>query len=151
MKNYNKQIQITVELDFIAQSLHSVMNHEFKHCDIVVEAIIGRLDANNDTVGMTALYNALNGFTNDVNFTVGDIVNCSKKEWAYWTQESIENDNTVQREIGQCEVIEVNPYSDKKIKIRFSRPGKSVTSDSEMWVEHSTCKRISVESPELMA
>lgn len=146
MKNFNKQIQITVELDAIANALLETINPEFKHAENVVEAIIGRLDASNDQVGMTALYNALNGYDNTINFKPGDTVICSKSAYAYWTQESIVENNTVMRAIGECEVIEVNPYANDKLRIRYAKPQKNgLFSDEDLWVNHSTCKLISVE------
>lgn len=141
MKKFNKQIKVTVELDAIAHMLHSVMNHEFTHVDSVVEAIIGRLDANNDETGMTLLYNSLHGHVNDVDFCVHNVVICTEKVYAFWTEESKKDRNTVQREIGEARIIGINPFADKKLTIEYNKPNYDGTSTlTRIAVHHNTCR-----------
>jgi hypothetical protein len=142
MKSFNKQIQITVELDTIANALLSTLNPDEKHRDIIVEAIIGRLDAKNDTQGMTALYNSLNGFSNNINFEKGNKVICTKRVNAYWTEESIRDNSPVYLEIGEVTVIDINEYADEKLLIEYNYPLKSgETEKRQVWVDHSTCSK----------
>lgn len=141
MKKFNKEIKVAIELDFIAESLHSVMNPEFQHIDNVVEAIIGRLDANNDERGMGMLFNALTGFKNDIDFKPGDDVMCSDRVHAYWTEESRKKEVTVLREIGMAKVVSVNPYADDKLTIIYNRPtSDGKYTDTTRSVSHHTCK-----------
>lgn len=143
MKTYNKQIQITVELDSIAQSLHSVMNHEFKHVDSVVEAIIGRLDSTNDQLGMTVLYNALNGYNNEINFEVDDIIICSDKVYAYWSPESIINKRSEYKAIGEARVVGVDIYANDKLTIEYKEPLEDGTLKTKtIKVKHTSCSKM---------
>ena len=74
MKKFNQVITIEVGIDSIAQQLLSQINPEFKHREILAEAIIGVHVENYDAQKLTYLYNSLNGFTSDINFKVGDFV-----------------------------------------------------------------------------
>jgi hypothetical protein len=143
MKSFNKQIKITVELDTIANALLSTLNPDAKHKDIIVEAIIGRLDAKNDTQGMTVLYNSLNGFSNNINFEKGNEVICTKRVNAYWTEESIRDNSSVYLEIGEVTVVDINEYADEKLLVEYNYPLKSgETEKRQVWVDHSTCSKV---------
>jgi len=142
MKNFNKQIQITVELDTIAQNLLSTMKEDEKYRVLIVEAIIGKMESTNDTTAMTLLYNALNGFTNSVNFKEGDKVICSNEVYAHWEEEQ----RASMRAIGEAKVIEINEYAKNKVKIEYYLPqsdGSSTKSSS--WVSHTQCSKVPVE------
>ena len=76
MKRFNKTITVEIQVDSIAQQLLSTINPEFKHREELVESIIGTALNSNS---MLYIYNSLNGFTNDINFAVGDTVFCEKK------------------------------------------------------------------------
>ena len=141
MKTFNKQIKVTVELDTIANQLLNTISPENKHRDNIVEAIIGRMDANNDSAGMTLLYNALCGFSNDVNFEVGDIVSCTESCYGYW-----DGKNESYREIAECKVININIYSKDKLHVEYNIPNKNGNIQTKkMWVSHLNCSKIAVD------
>ena len=72
MKEFNKTLNIEIEVDAIAQQLLQVVPEDFKHREILVEAIIGHTHENPYKLG--SIYQALNGFVKKINFEVGDIV-----------------------------------------------------------------------------
>jgi len=144
MKNFNKQIKITVELDTIAQNLLSTMREDEKHRELIVEAIIGKMESTNDTLGMTLLYNALNGFTNTVNFKEGEKVICTSEVYGHWEEEQ----KPTYRAIGEAKVIEVNEYANNKVKVEYYIPqGDGSLTKSSSWVSHTQCSKVPVETP----
>jgi len=147
MKTFNKQIKITVELDTIANQLLNTISPENKHKEAIVEAIIGRMDANNDNAGMTLLYNALSGFSNDVNFEVGDVVSCSESCYGYW-----DGKNESYREIAECKVIDINIYSKDKLHIEYNVPNKDGNIQTKkMWVSHLNCSKLHIRDTKAMS
>jgi hypothetical protein len=78
MKKFNKVIQVEVSVDTIAEKLLETMAPDFKHREQVVEAIIGAMVEHEELHKIAPLYNALNGFSNDINFKAGDKVKLNK-------------------------------------------------------------------------
>ena len=137
MKKFNQVISIEVPVDSIAQLLLDNLNPEFKHRELVAEAIVGRMM--NDK-SLTFLYNSLNGYTCDIDFCVGDVV-CTTpgnlRVYGYFTPESIEKNDTIYGDILEGVVIEINPYANEKIKIEYKVPNKKGEFDTKtQWVNH---------------
>jgi hypothetical protein len=137
MKQFNKTISIEVSVDSIANMLLSNMKEDFKHKDIVVEAIIG---AGVEKGGLSYVYNALAGFSNAINFAVGEMVVC--KETAYVYQHNQEKIQRSPRVIGDAKVIEINEFADRKVRVEFigiNSNGEPTT--YEEWVSHTSCDK----------
>ena len=141
MKNFNKEIKITITANEIATKLLGEMNPEFKHREMVVEAIIGSA---NERI-LSNIYNTLNGFTLDINFKVGDKL--VQNEKGSLTARMYKKDETgaivlinPEKEyikITNAEVIEIDEYADKKINIRFSYMlSNGNETVKEEWVNH---------------
>lgn len=149
MKSFNKIITVQVSVDSIAQQLLGAMSPDFKHSEMVTEAIVGTL-LDRDRLGV--LYNTLNGFSVKINFELGDEIIPSPekspfKVYAYWTPESIQAESTVLGEVKLAKVIEINEYADKKLRIEFDAPQKDGTiAKEERWVNHLDWDRIPVPS-----
>lgn len=141
MKNFNKEIQITVTANEIAAKLLNEMNPEFKHKEMVVEAIIGSAN----TRILTNIYNTLNGFTLDINFKVGDkLVQNSKGSLTarmYKKDETgaivpINPENEWVR-VTNAEVVAIDEYADKKINVSFTYMMSNGSENTkEEWVNH---------------
>lgn len=154
MKQFNKDIEIVISVDSIANNLLNTFPEDYKHRELLTEAIIGSSLA---TGKLSYIYNALAGYTNDINFEVGDKVICTSEdrrevEWQR-NEEGSEKTKRNSRNvaIGECEVLEINEYEKYKLKVKFEQDsyyteGKKET--SEVWVDHRTCTKISVESKE---
>jgi len=127
MKKYNQVIKVEVSVDQIADKLAELINPEFKHKDNVVDSIIGPLLEQGN---INYLYNALNGYTNDLDFQVGDNVHCTAEVFH----------NKMYQAIGEAVVVEVNPYKPAKIRIKHTKTG---TVDYD-WVDHTKCSKISL-------
>lgn len=141
MKNFNKEIKITITANEIATKLLGEMNPEFKHKEMVVEAIIGSA---NERI-LTNIYNTLNGFTLDINFKAGDkLVQNAKgsltarqyKKDETGTVVPIDPNNDWTR-VTNAEVVEVDEYAEKKINIRYTYMLSTGNENTkEEWVNH---------------
>ena len=103
LKKFNTVIKVEVSVDSIAEQLLSFMKPEEKHKELVTETIIGTL-LHENRVGI--LYNALNGYTNEINFKEGDKIICTEIVNDYL----IDNTTKTYRKIGPCTVKEKNLY-----------------------------------------
>jgi hypothetical protein len=137
MKSFNKVIQVEVSVDTIANNLLNTMNDSFPHAEMVVEAIIG--SSSNHQLGL--LYNSLNGYTNDINFSVGDmIVPKDFKAYGHW--EGIDQPESY-RLVQEAKIIEINIYAQDKVKIQYFTPNsKGTDTTNTKWISHIGCELI---------
>lgn len=137
MKRFNKVITIEVSVDSIAEQLLDTISPEFKHREILAEAIIGRMERDNS---LSYLYNSLNGYPCDIDFKIGDEVRTENpmRIYGYWTLESIEKNDSIYNDVYTAKVVEINPYADEKLKIQFDVPGKTgQLTPQTKWVRHT--------------
>ena len=141
MKKFNQVITVEVSVDNIAQQLLKTINPEFQHAEMLAETIIGT-SLDKGTIGF--LYNSLNGYTNDIDFQIGQEVTCTEQNYGYVPDSE---DNTTYTEkrmsIGECKVIEINVYGQRKLHVEFSvlnSKGEPIT--KKVWVDHKTCSGI---------
>lgn len=141
MKKFTETISIEVPVQSIADLLLSNMHPDFAHKENVAEAIVGRMMNDNS---LTYLYNALNGYPCSVDFQIGDVITSEKGvyTWGYWTDESIEANDTVQGKVTIGKIVEINPYKNAKLKIEFNVPNKKGGHDVRYeWVKHTDWNR----------
>jgi hypothetical protein len=141
MKKYDQVISIEIEVNAIAQMLFNSLNPEFKHKDNVVDAIISPALANG-SIGF--IYNALSGFTPEIDFKVDDLVVCTDEVYYTAAGEASRKDHP----IGNCKVIEIDLYSKEKLKVEYQynidKNDKVETVTNTKWVNHKTCSKIQV-------
>jgi hypothetical protein len=170
LPEFNEVIKIEVEVDAIYHKLMSEFPEDYKHKEIVAHAIIGSA---NDRGGLGFIYNALNGYSNDIDFQEGDIVICTEDDRierydANKEDEngepikvvSVEEDNNEPRwkyrsvPIGLCRVNKVNMYGVKKLTVEAM--GYSAKYDAShnkyalqhYLVDHKTCTKTGSLEPE---
>lgn len=138
MKQFNQNIQVQVSVDSIANKLLSTMKEEFEHRDMLVEAIIGSA-LNSGT--LLYIYNALNGFGNEINFQVGQIVECTKNIYRNAPVPGVDNPWKSQYvPIGTCEIVEIDLYRSDKLRVHYCYELENGnTKEDSMWVEQTTC------------
>jgi hypothetical protein len=145
MKKFNQVITIEVSVDDIASKLLSCMSDTSKHNENIVESIIGGAVANSLTPLITNLYNSLNGYTNDIDFAVGQVVVCSDKVTKY-IKNGIEE--AFEREyisIGECEVVEIDIHRTNKVKVAYTvLDRKGNIKNETTWSRHTSCSHIPV-------
>lgn len=113
-----------------------------KHSDMVTETIIECM-MNSDKI--TYLYNSLNGFSNEVNFKVGELIN--SKDTTRFRKEGQES--AEYQEIGDCEIIEIDQYRREKLSVKFDTyDSDGKLSSRTTWVDHIKCDKLS--SKEIM-
>lgn len=156
---FTEVIKIEVEVNAIFEKLLSQFPEDYKHRENVAHAIVGSA-VTNGSIGY--IYNALNGYTNDIDFKIGDHVYCTAKERYERYDANLENErgessilqsevnttalgykpNWKRRsvEIQRCEVVDINLYADKKLKVRFTTAGYSGDDQQTIeWVNHKDC------------
>jgi len=132
---FNETIQVELDLNQVTDMLVQVFDPAFKHIPLVANAIMGNLSKNPRTVG--DLYHALLGFSNEIDFVVGDIVECN--ETYYYEGDYVP--------YGRCKVIDIDLYSDHKLRVEYERKRKDKeegikVENSTSWVRHTTCNRL---------
>jgi hypothetical protein len=142
MKKFNQVITVEVSVDSVAQHLLSTISDSFPHGEQVVETIIGAM-LNDNKLGF--LYNSLNGYSNDINFVVGQSFYCSTKKYMYKSEESREKNDTQMSEIGQVLIKDINIYDKDKVLVSYDFYNKDGSiSTKEDWVNHLTLSVIAV-------
>jgi hypothetical protein len=145
MNKFNKVIKIEVSVDDIANQLLAQISPDFKHRELLTEAIIGSsLEKNN----LSYVYGALSGFTGDVDFQVGDSVVCKSQVYNYIQRPQTEPPTEVKYDqqyvqIGDCKVVEINKWSENKLMVEYTetlRDGKQRT--DQKWVDHKECNKV---------
>jgi hypothetical protein len=146
MKNFNKVITVEVSVDSIANMLLDSMSADFKHKELVAEAIVGRM-MNDNSLGY--LYNSLNGYPTTIDFQIGDEVssNSGFRSYGYWTPESIEKNDSCYGYVKSGKIVEINEYGDQKLRIEYQFPNKKGEMDTNtQWVKHTDWNRVVVEA-----
>lgn len=139
MKKFNQVITVEVSVDSIANLLLQSFAADFKHADIVAEAVIATA-MEKDTLGY--IYNALNGYPAIIDFKVNEDIVCEAYKYSYVLDQ---NDQREQKrvKIGAARVLEINEYSHAKLKVEYettTKDGKGKTETS--WVSHKECSKI---------
>ena len=143
MQKFNKSIEISIPIDAIANQLLEQFNPEFKHRELVVETIVGRM-LTTDERGISKVFNSLNGYTGDINFAIGDIVVPKKlRVYGYWTQKSIDESNSVYGDIESATVVSIDKFADESLEISFDVPKKDGTMETKTQrISHFECDLI---------
>lgn len=153
MKRFNQEINISISVDSIAQKMLENMDQSFKHKENVVEAVIGSmLDSGN----IHYVFNALNGYTNDIDFKVGDYVYCQPDAPTHrvkcYFDTYIINDAVHDKPVFDmylpAKVLEVNPYRREKIRLEIRTvvklsTGKYKINVEDYWFDHKDMNKIS--------
>lgn len=137
MQKFKETIQIEISVNSIANTLLANMSPEFPHAELVVETIIARALAS-DKASLSMLYNSLNGFTQEVDFNIGDvIVPSSLYAYGYWNGAKDQK----REKILQAEVMDIDIYRDNKLKVSYLVPQSDGTNKvSTDWISHIDCK-----------
>jgi hypothetical protein len=156
---FNKTISIEVDVDDIHKKLMETFPEDYKHKEILSHAIVGSAMEHG---GIGFIYNALNGYTNDVDFAIGEVVDCTStkrincreigvdRRWnfnigGFWTfPEPATKARRDMKEIGACEIVAINLYSRNKILVKYQQDAAFPFGGAEevtAWVDHKTCTK----------
>lgn len=144
MKQFNEIISVQVSVDMIAHQLREVIDKDFKHRDLLTEAIIATTK-NDNTLGN--IMGALAGYRLNLNFAVGDTVICSIPSRVVATQRNLQGriEDSTKEKIGQCVVTDIDEFRSKeKVRVKFKQDSwyHDKTEEVEIWVDHTACDRI---------
>ena len=141
---FNKTISIEVDVDDIHKKLMETFPEDYKHKEILSHAIVGSAMEHG---GIGFIYNALNGYTNDVDFAIGEVVDCTSKhrrEYVPSIDEPATKARRDMKEIGACEIVAINLYSRNKILVKYQQDAAFPFGGAEevtAWVDHKTCTK----------
>jgi hypothetical protein len=143
MNKFNATISVIVSVDSIANNLLDQMNPAFKHRELVVETLIGRM-LSQDKSALSRLYNALNGYLDDINFQVGDVVVTEDvTAYGYWEEPVPGTRQQSRKKVAHATVVEINKHADHTLKVSFEVPKKDGTMELEtQWTRHTECKML---------
>lgn len=145
MKLFNQEITVTVSVDTIAQNLLSKIGADEKHAELLTETIVGNLL--NSKIGITQLYNALNGYTNEINFKVGEKVVSKERVSTYVSKEGALNHDYV--DMGECVIEEIDTYKQENLQVKYnSTNNKGEIVSKTMWIRHTNCSKIAMVTEE---
>jgi hypothetical protein len=169
LPKFDQVIKIEIEVQSIHEKLLNELPEDYKHRAILAHAVIGSAAQNG---GLNYIYNALCGFTNDVDFKVGDNVICTEidKYERYDANIEAEDGSSLIHDInvhaqdykpkwkartvkiGECSVKSINLYASNKLEVEYK--GWSRTYDVERGqdaeivttsVNHKNCTKVPVE------
>lgn len=141
---FNKTISIEVDVDDIHKKLMGTFPEDYKHKEMLSHAIVGSAMEHG---GIGFIYNALNGYTNDVDFGIGEVINCTSKDRREYTpsvEEPLAKARRDMKEIGACEIVAINLYSRNKILVKYQQDAAFPFGGAEevtAWVDHKTCTK----------
>jgi hypothetical protein len=157
MKKFAEVIKIEVAVQDIANKLLGTFPEDYKHREMLTETIIGTALAGKN---ISYIYNALNGYSAEIDFKVGDRVICTEgqRRVVKWEVLDVEENTGTSikpvkkgydyTEIGECEIIEIDLYRDSKLKVKFLQDDSYKYNEQEettSWVNHRNCTLIPME------
>lgn len=101
------------------------------------------------------IYNALHGFNNDIEFEIGDIIECSQEEaYEWYNKNEGKSDGEIvypvemksrQVKIGRCKVVGINIYAQSKLTVEWDGPTYyyETVKTQQCEVDHTKCKLLS--------
>lgn len=137
---FNRTISIEVDVDDIHKKLMGTFPEDYKHKEILSHAIVGSAM---EYGGIGFIYNALNGYTNDVDFGIGEVVNCTSKDKREYIPSTPETKaNRIMKEVGNCEIVDINLYKTNKLCVKFMQDDyEGQPEEVTRWVDHKTCTK----------
>lgn len=155
MPRLNKDFTIIIDGDVIMKKMLDLLPEDFKHREVLAHAIVGSgIEAGN----ISYIYNALSGFTNDIDFKEGDDVICTESgRYEEYDANEYHEDGSLKEaiqlegykpnlkyrnvEISNCRVISVNLYTTNKLLVEFDTVDKysGKKRRESKWVDHKKC------------
>jgi hypothetical protein len=167
MPAFNKTIQIELDVDTINERVLDLLPEDYKHREVLSHAIVGAAMAAGN---LTYLCKALHGYTNEIDFKVGDEVICTEKDRPDYYDAHQQNEDGSLRvpaldptdeeyepnwkrrmvAIGKCRIIDIELYKDNKLQVEYEwqsrqHGGTFKTERSTEWVSHKNCTRVPLE------
>jgi hypothetical protein len=132
LKKYEEEINILVPVDSIAQKLLSTFKEDEPHAVLLVQTII---ETSMMSGNISHVYNALNGFSPDVDFKVGEVL----------YSESTYYDGDKNLPIGVCTIKDIKVYSGEKLYVSYTKNYRGSIKEDTAWVNH---RKVKLATPE---
>ena len=108
LPKFDQVITIEVSVASIYDKLVSTFPEDYKHKEALAHAIIG---TTKDNGSIAHIYNALNGYTNAIDFQIGDEIDCGVKSRRVVTSTPGETAPNISRKvesIGFCKIVDID-------------------------------------------
>lgn len=137
MQKFNVFISVEVSVDKIAQKLLGTFPEGYQHAELLTETIIGTA-LDKGTIGY--IHNALNGYNNDIDFKVGDVIECTKEVAQFLIEDGSDDRKRKWVKMGTAKVVDINLYTTDKLEVEYAYIAQNgEQSQEKVWVNHKTC------------
>lgn len=162
-QEFNEVITIEVPVQEIYKQMVSTFPEDYKHKELVAHAIVGSALRHG---GLSYVYNALNGYSPDINFQVGDMVVCTSEDRHVWydSNQMDSKGNPLDQEassvaakpnwkrrcvqVGNAKVVGIDLYSPNKLVLEFETANhydENKYKFTQERVDHRTCTKVVLE------
>jgi hypothetical protein len=116
LKKFNKEIQIIIEVDQIAEMLLAKMDSNATHKELIVETIISSMM--HSPKNLTPLYNSLNGWENELEWKVKDEVMVKFEDLhVSWGHKNYAGKFDM---LIKCQIVSIDIYKSQEIEVQFT-------------------------------
>lgn len=137
MRKFEQSINVTIDIDTIAEMFLQAMDKDFKHREIFVENLVGRCLLN-DHAMLGQLVGACLGVKRELNHKIGDTLFVENISYDY-----IPEKGSHSRVSKTCKIVKIEPYADSPILVEYmqvEKDGKEKPSRS--WIDLSMAKKV---------
>lgn len=140
MKKFQKTVNIRMSVDVIAETLLEKIDTKFENREKIVECVITTLLQEEDA--LSYLYNTLTNNMTFSNSQIGDKMFCHHEVWMHKTEESKTTGKATKSIIGECIVIDENPYQEANLLVSYDYYTHSGNIREEtQWVSSEMCSK----------
>jgi hypothetical protein len=117
MKKFNQNVSVEISADKIAKDLLDKITPSYEGREALVEAIMGI--AIEDNKYISHIYDVLHGKVKRSQFEKGNKLYCDYEIWMYKSEESRIKNDSEKVAIGECIVIDTNPYGYNDLLVSY--------------------------------
>ena len=115
MPKFNKELQVTVDVDMVAQQLLSLMKEDNPHRELLTYNIVGNLK---ESGKLGSIFSAMAGYHKEINIVVGKQYECLGSDLDSTYDNVITRDEWNKTRV-VVTALEINPFTTSPIKVEF--------------------------------
>lgn len=151
LNKFNKDIQVTISVDSIAKNLAEKISKEFQHANLLVNVIIGQALSNERMQDISRIYNAMNGWIDELDFRIGQQLFCKDDIYDY-----LFKPDGSRHDMGPCKIVAIDPLRDRaQIQVEYQhferRRGVIEQETRTVWVKPTDLRELGESDLEQLA
>lgn len=131
MPKFNQELQVTVDVDMVAQQLLNTMKEDNPHRELLTYNIVGHLK---EVGKLGSIFSALAGYHKEINAVVGKTYECLGSDLDRTYNNAMPRAEWDKKKV-QVTVLEINPFTLNSVKVSFqyeqTSGDKTVTQTAE--------------------